>query len=35
MYMQRQAANSMVFSVETIMDGDEEIIAERVAAVLR
>jgi L-seryl-tRNA(Ser) seleniumtransferase len=34
MYVQRQAANSMVFSVETIMDGDEAVIAEKLRAVL-
>ena len=35
MYVQQQRANSMVFSVETIMDGDEAHIAERLAAALR
>jgi L-seryl-tRNA(Ser) seleniumtransferase len=34
MYVQKQAANSMVFSVETIVDGDEPVIAERLNAVL-
>jgi D-glucosaminate-6-phosphate ammonia-lyase len=34
MYLQRQAPNSMVFSVETILDGDEAAIAERLREVL-
>jgi L-seryl-tRNA(Ser) seleniumtransferase len=34
MYFERQAANSMVFSVATIVDGDEPAIAERLRAVL-
>ena len=34
MYLQRQAPNSMVFSVETILDGDEPVIAERLREVL-
>ena len=35
MYVQQQRANSMVFSVETIMDGDEAYIAERLTDALR
>jgi L-seryl-tRNA(Ser) seleniumtransferase len=34
MYFKQQAANSMLFSVETIEDGDEPLIAERLGAVL-
>jgi L-seryl-tRNA(Ser) seleniumtransferase len=34
MYVKDQAADSMIFSVETIVDGDEAAIAERLAAVL-
>lgn len=34
MYMKQQEANSMVFSVETIQDGDEEAIAARLGQVL-
>jgi hypothetical protein len=34
MYVKQQAASSMVFSVETIADGDEPAIAERLSAVL-
>jgi D-glucosaminate-6-phosphate ammonia-lyase len=34
MYVQKQAAHSMVFSVETIADGDEPVIAARLQAVL-
>lgn len=34
MYVKRQEANSMVFSVATIEDGDEPAIAERLKAVL-
>lgn len=34
MYLQHQAANSMVFSVGTIEDGDEQVIAERLREVL-
>jgi hypothetical protein len=34
MYLQHQAANSMVFSVGTIEDGDEPVIAERLREVL-
>ena len=34
MYVQEQAPNTMFFSVETIEDGDEPLIAQRLAAVL-
>ena len=34
MYLQRQEENSMVFSVETIEDGDEQVIADRLKEVL-
>jgi D-glucosaminate-6-phosphate ammonia-lyase len=34
MYLQRQETNSMVFSVETIVDGDEPVIAKRLGEVL-
>jgi L-seryl-tRNA(Ser) seleniumtransferase len=35
MYVQRQEPDTMIFSVETFEDGDEALIAERVAAVVR
>jgi L-seryl-tRNA(Ser) seleniumtransferase len=35
MYVKHQEPNTMIFSVETLVDGDEEIVAEKLGAVLQ